>query len=286
MTSFGRVWRVTVGTLRVSAPIRVAFHIERTLHARPGKAVVKIWNLTRSQQAQIEQSVGQQLVVEAGYSEARGLEQLFRGHVFRGAGGGTGFSQRANRTDVENRVDAASVIEGRDGGEHFQQRRVNSSFAAGVSVTAVVRSCAEGLGVGIGNTAEAIAAAVAGGADATFPEGTVLSGPAARELTRVLSSFGLSWSIQHGALQVLASGAALRSEAVRLATDTGLVGEPERGMRGRAKVKSLLTPDIWPGRTVVLDHDRLSGPFLVRSVVFDGDSHQQNWYADAELRAA
>lgn len=286
MKSFNRVWRVTVGTLRVSAPIRVAFNIERTLHARPGKAVVKIWNLTRSQQAQVEQSVGQQLVVEAGYAERRGLEQLFRGHVFRGHGGGTGFAQRANRTDIENRVDAVSVVEGRDGGEHFQQRRVSSSFGPGVSVTEVVRSCAEGLGVGIGNTAEAIAAAVAEGTDTTFPEGTVLSGPAARELTRVLSSFGLGWSIQHGALQVLAPGAALRSEAVRLAPDTGLVGEPERGMRGRARAVSLLTPDIWPGRTVVLDHVRLSGNFVARSVVFDGDSHGLPWYASAELQAA
>lgn len=281
MTAYGRVWRVTVGTLRVSEH-RVAFDIERTLHARPGKANVRIWNLTRSQQTQVENAVGQQLVVEIGHERSRGLEQIFRGEVWRGHGG----DQRANRTEVESRVDAVTHVEGRDGGSAVQQTRVDASFGPGASVANVVRSCAEALGVGIGNTAEAIAAATAEGTDTTFPEGTVLSGPPARELTRLLSSFGLRWSIQCGALQVLPVYGAIRTEAVRLAVGTGLVGEPERGTRGRVRATSIFTADLWPGRPVVLDHDRVSGRFVARSVRYTGDTRQQDWYAHAELRAA
>lgn len=286
MTAFDRVWRVSVGTLRVGKPLRVAFDIERTSHATPNKAVVKLWNLTRDQQALIERATDAQLVVEAGHSQSRGLEQLFRGHVFR-ARGGTGAQARSIRTTTEGRVDAITHVEGRDGGAEFQQQRVAASFDPGSSAADVVRTCAEALGVGIGNTNEAIAEVVAAGGDATFPEGTVLSGTASRELTRILASFGLRWSVQHEALQVLRVGEPLRTEAVLLTTRTGLVGEPEPCTRGRVRARSILTPDLAPGRPVVLESRKASGRFTVRSVRYTGDSGvgQQDWYADVELAA-
>ena len=72
MTLFGRAYRVTVGTLRISAPLRVAFEIERTTRPTPNKASVRLYNLTRDHQAQVQDAADAQLVIEAGYDAERG----------------------------------------------------------------------------------------------------------------------------------------------------------------------------------------------------------------------
>lgn len=272
-----RVWRITVGTLQVSAPMRVSFEIERDLRPSPNKATVKLWNLTRDHQSQIEQAARAQVIVEAGYEQDRGLRQLFRGELFRGRGGaGVG-------TAGEGAVNAVTTVEARDGGVEFQQARVSQGFEPDVDVATVVRACARAMGVGLGNVDEVLASAELEAGGNTFPEGTVLSGQASRELSRVLEALGLTWSIQHGLLQLLSRGQGLDRQAVRLAPETGLVGSPEVGTRGRVKVTALLSADIWPGRPVVLDSDRVSGRYLARAATYSGDSHGQPWYARCDL---
>ncbi len=276
MTLFRRDWRVTVGTLQVSAPMRVAFEVERTARSRPGKATVRLWNLTRDHQAQIEQAAEAQVIVEAGYQAERGLETLFRGELFRARGRQAGTEHSL--------VDAVTQVEARDGGRAFERARIERSFEPGVPITVVVRALADALGVGHGNVEEVarLAELEAGGGD-TYPEGTVLSGQASRELTRVLSALGLRWSVQHGVLQVLRRGQPLQTQAVRLSPETGLVGSPEVGTRGRVKATALLIPDLWPGRRVVLESRRVEGAYDCRAVTYRGDSHGDDWFAECEL---
>lgn len=276
MTQFRRLARVTVGTLRVDG-LRIAFEIERTLGARPGKANVRLWNLTRSHQTELEQAADGQLVVEAGYESARGLETIFSGRVQRGRGNG------GRRTGTEREgQDAVTAVEGTDGGIEMRERRVSQSFGPGVAVSTVARACADALGVGVGN----LEAALARLDSPTLPGGTVLTGQAARELTRLLASWDLRWTVQSGALQVLPRGGSLATQAVRLTPETGLVGSPEIGSRGRCRVVALLTPDLWPGRGVLLESARARGRFVCRSVTYSGDTHGNDWHATAELRAA
>jgi hypothetical protein len=278
VTLFKRVWRVTVGTLRVSAPMRVAFEIERTLRPQPNKATVRLWNLTRDHRAQIEGASDVQVIVEAGYEEDVGLRQLFHGTLFRGQGD----HAPANRSE-RDATDVVTYVEARDGGREYQRARIERSFEPGVSVSTVVRACAEALGVGEGNSTEIAAAARLETGDTTYPEGTVLSGQAARELTRILAGLGLRWSVQHGQLQILRRGESLQTQAVRLSPSTGLVGSPEVGSRGRATVRALLSPELWPGRVVVLQSERIEGRYVVRAVTYTGDSHGNDWLAECEL---
>lgn len=281
MTSFGRVWAVTVGTVRVPAPLRVAFEIERTRHP-PGKAKVRLWNLTRDHQSQIEQATAAQVVIEAGYEGERGAEVLFSGELFRARG-----RRKPPGIHTEREmVDAVTHVEARDGGRAYQQARIEQSFQPGVSVTTVLRACADALGVGRGNvdSVAAVAELVTGGS--TFTRGTVLSGPVRLELTRLLDAFGLSWSVQLGTLQVLRRGASLDVAAVRLAVDTGLIGDPEPGTRGQVKATSLLNSNLVPGRVVLLESRTAEGRFTVNSMKVRGDSHAQDWYSDVEMEAA
>lgn len=285
MASFGRTWRVTVGELRVSAPMRVAFELERTMRHTPNKATVRLWNLTRDHQAQIEQAAAAQVIVEAGYLDDRGLAQVFRGELFRARGSGTGPTALAIRNERSG-TDVITHVEARDGGSAYQQARVAQSFEAGVSATTVARACATALGVGMGNAAEAIAAASLEAGGATFPEGTVLSGQASRELTRVLAALGLRWSVQHGALQVVSRGGALQTQAVRLTPSTGLVGRPEVLTRGRVKAMALLSADLSPGRIVLLESDRVTGRYVVRAAKDGADSHTNDWASELDLAPA
>lgn len=281
MTLFRKTWRVTVGTLQIPAPMRVAFEIERSTRPQPGKATVRLWNLTRDHQAQIEGAAAAQVLVEAGYVGERGAELLFSGELFRARGRSAG---AGIRTEGEL-VDAVTYVEARDGGTAYQHARVSQGFGPGVSVATVLRACAAALGVGAGNVDDVAELAELDAGGDTYPEGTVLAGQAARELTRILSGLGLRWSVQHGVLQVLRRGEGLRT-AVRLSPETGLVGRPELGTRGRVKAKSLLNSELSPGRIVLLEGTRIRGRYRVEAVKYSGDSHAKDWYSECELVAA
>lgn len=280
MTLFDRDWRVTVGELRVSKPMRAAFEIERTLRPQPNKATVRLWNLTRDHQAQLENATAAQVIVEAGFVDDRGPEQIFRGELFRARGRAA--SGPSAGTDVDA-SDAVTYVEARDGGRSYASSRIEQSFEPGVRIATVLRACADALGVGPGNLDQVanVAAAEAGGD--IYPEGTVLSGQASRELTRILAGLGLRWSVQHGMLQILRRGQALQTQAIRLTSSSGLVGRPEIGTRGRVHVVALLTPDLWPGRVVMLQTERVEGRYTVQAVTYRGDSHADAWFAECEL---
>lgn len=283
MTLFLRDWAVTVGTLRVAKPMRVAFEIDCTLKHTPNKATVKLWNLTRDHQAQIEQAANAQVLVSAGFEGDGGGETLFAGELTRAHGHrGASAQQTGSRTE-QTRGDVVTQVHARDGGRAFAQARISMAFGEGVSVSTVLRAAASAMGVGDGNIDEVSAVARLLTGDDTYPEGTVISGTASGELTRILAGLGLRWSIQHGALQLLQNGAALQTQAVRLSSSTGLVGSPEVGTRGHVKALSLLTPDLWPGRRVILDSVRTQGRFTARAVKYRGDSHANDWFAECDL---
>jgi hypothetical protein len=263
--------------------MHIAFEVQRTIRsAQPGKATVRLWNLTRDRQSEIEQAESAQVIVEAGYTGDRGAEQIFNGELFRARGGGSGFQQRAIRSE-QSATDIVTIVEARDGGGQIQGARIEQSFEPGVSVETVLRACATALGVGAGNidSVASIAQLVAGGS--TYPEGTVLSGSASRELTRILDGLDLRWSVQHGALQILRRGQPLQAQAIRLSPSTGLVGFPDVGTRGRVHATALLTPDLWPGRAVILESSRVEGRYVIQSTTFKGDSHGNEWHAEVEL---
>lgn len=278
MTLFLRTWAVTVGTLRVTPPMRVAFDLERTLRPQPNKGTVRIHNLTRAHQAEIEQAEEAQVIVEAGYERLRGLETIFRGEIFRARG-----ANPPSLSTSLSMVDAVTSIEARDGGRAYQRARVSQGFEPGVSLATVIRALTDAMGIGEGNARDAVALAELEAGGATFPEGTVVTGQASRELTRLLGSMGLTWSVQHGALQVIRRGEVLQTDAVLISPSTGLVGFPEVGARGRVTVQAKLIPDLWPGRRIDLESRRVTGSYRARSVRYAGDSHANEWGARLEL---
>ena len=285
--SFRREWSVTIGALRIAAPIRVKFEIERTLKATPNKATVSVYNLTRDHQANIAQAdMGTQVLIAAGFEDERGAETIFAGELFRARAGKSivfGKASGVAGTESAGGIDAITTVQARDGGRSFAHARVSMAFDEGVSISTVLRALADSLGVGAGNIDEVADVARALTGDDTYPQGTVISGSAPREMTRVLAALDLRWSVQHGAIQVLSRGSALQTEAVRLAPNTGLIGSPERGTRGHVRAVALMTPGLWPGRRVELASRLISGLYTCEAVKDRGDSHANDWFAECDL---
>jgi len=118
-----------------------------------------------------------------------------------------------------------------------------------------------------------------------FLTGTVVSGSASRELTAICRSANLDWSIQDGKLQILDRSKALDAFAIKLDSQSGLVGSPSLCVKkGKTVVsgKCLIIPDMFPGRQISLDSKFVKGSFVLKKCTYSGDTFGSDWYCEFE----
>ncbi|MCK4718807.1 MAG: hypothetical protein KAT70_09075 [Thermoplasmata archaeon] len=271
---FGRTYQLTVDTIRFTG-LDISFEVEKSTKHEPNKCKISVFNLTRDHQRQLEGlSVrrGQghiRVELMAGYAGDNSL--IFRGDL------------RTAKT-LRDVADAETKLEGEDGGRAILWARINRSFPAGTRVDQVVRACAQAMGVGLGNTDELTRDARLQEGGNVFSEGTVLEGSAANQLTHILRSVGLRYSVQNGALQILRRGEPLQATAIRLSSGTGLVGSPEVNADGTVAATCLMLPDLYPGRRVQFEGENLSGTFRVERANYLGDTLGDAWYIKMECQ--
>lgn len=260
---FGRRCELQIGN-RKWTDLRVTFEVERSLLRSPNKAQIAIYNLASQTVGEINQP-GAVVSLVAGYQET--AEVIFRGDL--------------QRIEVQREgPDLVSRILSRDGGIAWT-RGISASLSGGdLSLSGAVQRIATAMGLLVPSTTRD---ALAG---QRLRRAVALHGQGARTLDTLLRSAGYDWSIQSGALQVLAVGAALPERPVILSPQTGLVGSPVQAERGNGWVaQSLLQPKIAPGRAVVLQSERASGDYRVVRVVHRGDTHGAGvWSSELELR--
>lgn len=258
---FRRTYRLQVDTIAIR-DLNVAFAIERTLRNRPGRAEVKVWNLSADHRRQLERLRPGHVFVEfhAGYED--GASMLFRGELHRA------HSERSG-------PDIVTTVQSRDGGA-AHEARVSRSHRRGVSLGAVVRDLVASMGIGEGNLGDFLPSATLDGVG-TFHAGTTIAGSAPEELTRLLRSANLEWSVQDGALQVVPRGRALTRPAIRLAPDTGLLGSPARDKDGKLRARTLLIADLTPGRLVQVESEDTLGTFRVEHANYKGELDGPDW---------
>jgi hypothetical protein len=103
-------------------------------------------------------------------------------------------------------------------------------------------------------------------------------------MTRVAQSLGFEWSIQEGALQLLQNAEPLAATATLLTPSTGLVGTPSIDVGGILTAQALMIPDIFPGRLIVLESERLTGNYRVETCNYSGNTAGPDWYIDIEAK--
>ena len=246
--------------------LRFTFRIVRSTSKDPNTAEISIWNLNK-QTRSLLQELDLQTVLEAGYVGSRST--IFSGQLEYGSTGREG-------------TDRVTTLQAADGGKRISEARVNLSFGSGTPVGTVLLRLAKELGLGLGNVAEKASAGSVRGKITEYLQGIALNGSAYEELNKIAKQMGLGLSIQDGQPQLLAPVETLRGDAVLLTRRTGLIGSPEVGEKGRVNARSLLQPDLVPGRRVRIESEQVTGFFKVTRAEFRGDTWGQDWYTDIE----
>ena len=255
--------------------LRMKFEITKTLEKSPNCSTISIFNLSPTHRAQLQKK-GTKVYFQAGYEDT--VKQVFSGDARR----------------VENThegPDWVTKITLGDGERAFKFARFSETFRPGATVETVVRALADAMKLDPGNAVEQTLAAVGPGGLDQFVTGYAFHGRASDALDEVLSSLGLSWSIQDGRLQVLTRTGALAGETILISPSSGLVGSPafgtpkEKDKEAKLTVKSLLQPSIRCGGVVAVDSAAVKGQFRVVSVKHEGDTAGGDWYTTLELEA-
>lgn len=267
---FRRVLILTVGTLEIVA-LRVTFEVEKDLSGKPNKARFDVYGLNEPHRRQLESAAKVPVQCEAGYID--GTSVIFLGNLRAGA----------SYRDAGSWVTQLSAG---DGAEEVKTARANVSISPGATTDEVLRQVAERLGVKLGNLKDTFALIKkdfrAGGN--LFPNGTVITGSAAREMTAICRSLGLDWTIHNGELQIQERGKTLGSEAIFLSKKTGMIGSPELDAKGVLRIDCLMQPDVFPGRLLVVEADRVKGQFRIEKTTHRGDNFGGDWTIAIEAK--
>jgi hypothetical protein len=261
----------------------------------PNAAAIRIYNLS---DATVKKITGKnpveftRVVLQAGY-ESAAYGVIFDGTI------------KQFRRGRENATDSYLDILAAENDLEYNFGVCNTTLAAGSTPQERVGAIAGGLGVSPGYVSPLTST---GG---TLPRGKVLFGMARSLMRCEAATRGATWSIQSGKVNVVALDGYLPGEAVKLNTQTGLVGMPEQTEQG-VKVRCLLNPKIKVGGLVQINngdinqtsaapgqalpagqlmYDRRAGiqyPADVSSdgfyrvfvVEYAGDTRGQEWYCD------
>jgi hypothetical protein len=173
-------------------------------------------------------------------------------------------------------------LESGDGEKASKFSRINKSFAKGTSLAVALQSAAGAMNIGIGNALKKATSGKLIGAGGEFLNGLTLSGPAPKELDRLVKSAGLEWSVQDNVLQILDPGLPLEDISVVLSPESGLIGSPTIGNDGVARMRSLMNSDIVPGRQIELESVGVKGRFRAERCEYIGSNFDRDFYVDIE----
>lgn len=255
--------------------LRVTFRVEKTLKKDPNTAEIVVWNLSADSRASV-QDEGLLTEIEAGYFGNTSL--IFKGELDYGQ-------------STREGPDWITRLETQDGGAQYRSSRINISFDASTLLQDAMRTAAGALGVGLGNLEQALGEGLPRESATQYVKGLVLSGKASKQFDKVCKRAGFDWSIQDGQLQLTRPGQVVNpAEAIVLMPGTGLIGSPERGEKGIVKARSLLQPDLMPGKKVQIRAGEqnglweVDGFYRVEKSIFTGDTGGSDWYVDVEAK--
>lgn len=213
--------------------LRVKFEVAKTVESAPNVAVIKIYNLSPTNEARIKNEFDE-VLLNAGYDGA--MQLVFRGnikHVYR--------YREVN--------DYITEIEAGDGDKDFRKAVINETLAAGTGTGALVDR-AVGTFKGVGGTTKGTVQV----AEKTRLRGKVVSGNTRDVLNDVARESGANWSIQDGQLTIVSANGVLPNEAVVITAETGMLKAPEINDKGIA-VKCLMNPQLRVNGAIKLDNN-------------------------------
>ena len=287
---FRRAFKLAIGSIVIDGtavdyfPLDIAFTVAKSVKKEPNTIELQVFNLSADHRSEIESSRDVAVDLHAGY--AGNMELIFSGDLRVSSTRKVSKSKKSKTKLATKReaLETITEISADDGGRAYRDARIAASYPPGVTVSALISACISAMSIGSGNLRDYATSSTITGIGATYPTGTVLYGKARDELDRIIRSAGLRWSIQNGNLQILSGNNPIQETAVLLNYETGLIGSPEKASDGTITARSLLIPELMPGRKVVLESKTGRDQCIIKRVVFSGDSAGNDWYASLEMR--
>lgn len=262
----------------------------------PNTATIRVYNL----KAETISKIGGEfsyVVLQAGYEDGP-YGVVFQGQV------------RQWRIGKEKNTDSYLDILASDGDEWYNFGAVSTSLEVGqtspMNQAAAILGQAADRGVTPGYL-QAESFADAQGNVTALSRGKVFYGAGRVALRSLTQTYGATWNINNGKVNVIPLTGYLPGTAVKLDSRSGLIGRAEQTIDG-IKMRALLNPLLTPGGLVQIDNASLNatlqqdannprpynqrtgitslasiaadGLYRIYVVEFQGDTRGQAWYAD------
>jgi hypothetical protein len=264
-----------VNTMTISG-LRISFSITKSRAWSTNSAVVKIWNLSQENRNLLK-NFGDEVTIYAGYELEGGPQLLFIG-------------QTSSVSHVFDFPEIVTTLECGDGEKYLNQLRVSVTYGENTPASIVLRQIATQMDIALlplPNIENLI-----------YRQGFKFIGMGKDGLTKVCDKFGLSWSVQNNALQVLFPKQSVQQQAIPINENTGMQGIPQRytyksldlyrsidAPNTGYKVNVALNPFVIPGVPIILSstHLNFKGPYVVDSVIHQGDTYGFVWSSQLQV---
>lgn len=283
---FRRYARLVISDLDILG-LDFTFSIEKSLEEAPNRLELVVYNLSETHRRALQKKTEIPFLLHLGYlgvdqetpfgsinlfaesADARRETLMFKGTL-----------QKAITS--RDGPDWITVLIASDAIDAHIKTRINKSYSKDIPYVAIAQDLIRQLGT---DSKAALARMAAGGFDgssASTLNSYVASGSVARELERVLTRFNLSYSIQNGELVILGKEETRNQNPILLTPETGLIGSPQPGKDGIVQIRSLILPQLTPGKKVKLETEQYNGLFKIERAVYTGSTFGNEWYIDMD----
>lgn len=250
---------------------KIVFNVLIDYGAYNAYADIAVYNLAKTTEAQVFKKY-EYVGLRAGYQD--NIDFIFKGEI----------QNIVREKSGSNRITRLIC---RSGANTQDVSTVNKSFESGVTVPALIRECAESMGLPIViNDADF--------ADAPpYISGYILSGDPKKKMNQLSRSHNFSWLIDNEKLIVTRNNSYRPGGISTISTATGMEGVPEITEVG-ATVNTRMRPDIAIGGRFRIESEFAQvnfsniyfqdvpetlgqGEYRVQKLQYDGDSYGDKW---------
>lgn len=253
--------------------LRYAFDIEMTDARETNKGKISIWGLAEESKGLLEQKDAS-IFINIGYDD-QDFSTLFIGNI----------------VEFEEKIDDVGyVVEVtcKDGYIPLTNKKISLSFTAGATTKQIINKIIADLNLTKGDYSSL--------PDYVYNQGFSFIGSPGAALDIVLSRIGYEWTIINNVLVISQDNKSPNETIMQfLSPKTGLIGRPSRFKEKAVKTKvkknklmdgwkinSLIIPSIQPKSLISVESETVTGIFLIKSVKFTGDTHDNNWNAEID----
>jgi len=293
MSLFNRVLNLSIETaagetvLLFDESFKISFSVFKNSSSNPNSATIKIYNLSintknvlkdvfkKNQQLSDDEKPPLHIYLSAGYGDDVGATLIFSGNI----------------TDVYTMYqepDYITNISCYDGGVTLRDTFLNIAYQNGIDSNVIIKQIANAMKTSIDSASVYL--------DKNFKlaNGISLSGKAKDLMDNITQRGGLQWTIENNKIRIAPQGLATNEPAIVLASDTGLIGSPQRlqtagfdamntNVVDEYKCKTLLLTGVAIFRLVEFRTKDVTGFYAIRSAQHTGDTYGSAWTTDLDV---